>query len=124
MKRLVIILVIGLSAVFCFFKLATLSKKPESIVFVAPPSEPTPIASLDASYLKIEMRQNQFEVSLFEQRLTTSKLDSIQAFISINENRIDKEKVAVLGTQEMDEFQNIASLLKTNGINRFRLNSK
>lgn len=124
MKKLAIILVIFLAVPFVFFKLATLTKKPEPLVINAPMSEPSPIGGLDQSFLKIKLLQNKYEVSLFAKTITTGQLDSIEDFISKNENLLDRDKVAVVGNQEMKEFHAINSLLKKKGITRFRLNSK
>jgi hypothetical protein len=124
MKRLAIILIIGLLAIFCFFKLATSMKKPEPLSISPPVSEPGSFKSLDQSYLKISLLPNSYEISLFEHKLTTSSLDSIQAFISANKNLIDNSNVAVVGRQDMQEFQAVTALLKNNGITQFRWNTK
>lgn len=124
MKRIAIILVIALMAVFVFFKLYTTATKSTPVVVVAPISEPRTIGSMDQSFLKIKLLTHKYEVSLFEKSIRTSQLDSIENFIVTNESQINRDKIAVVGNEKMKEFQAISSLLKKNGITRFIVNSE
>ncbi len=124
MKKVVIILVIILSSIFVFFKLATLTREPSDHVVFAPVSEPGKITGLDESFLKIKLLTGTYEVSLLEESIRTTQIDSVESFLIQNKSEINKDKTVVVGNEKMKDFQAISSLLKKHGITRFRLLSE
>lgn len=99
------------------------NKLPEAVIVKAPTSVSKKITPNDSAYLKIKIGTQNFNISLLNSSLSTNDINNIDKFISANENKIDKNKIVVIGQSAVTfhRFKALKEVLKKHELYRFTL---
>jgi hypothetical protein len=120
MQRTIVILFLSISISCDLTKI----KPPEAINVVAPESKSSQIDPLDSAFLRIKVTTKGYEIALFENFLTTTKIESIDTFILANKERINKKKVLVILNDSLDNFKHLKPILVKHDIAKFSMNDE
>ncbi len=99
------------------------NKLPEAVIVKAPTSVSKKITPNDSTCLKIKIGTQSFNISLLNSSLSTNDINNIDKFISANENKIDKNKIVVIGQSAVTfhRFKALKEVLKKHELYRFTL---
>jgi hypothetical protein len=117
MQRIILILFLSI-LVSCD---PTKTKPPETVTYVAPESKPNQVDPLDSTYLRIKVSTNGYEIAVFEKKLTTTKIESLDTFLLANKDRINKSKVLVISNDSLDNFKSLKAILVKHDISKFSM---
>jgi biopolymer transport protein ExbD len=103
--------------------LQTKIKIPAAIVVQTPKSVDIKIDPKDSTYLKITMTKKGFKVALLSDSLTTTEIKNIDAFLSKNLDKVNKNKVLIMGNskEKYDRFKGLMKVLKKYEIFKFSI---
>lgn len=80
-------------------------------------------AKADSAHFKIRLLENEYQVSLLDQRATFKSLQELETFISNNKSKIDKEKITIISEPESPSqtITQVFGVLKKYNFYSFRL---
>jgi biopolymer transport protein ExbD len=105
------------------FNLQTRVKIPDAVQVQTPKSVDNKIDPKDSTYLKIVLNENGYNVSLLSDSLATADIKKIDAFLLTNFDRVNKNKVIVIGNskEKYDRFKGLIAVLKKYEIFKFSI---
>ena len=101
----------------------TQSKSTPEIINL-PESKPTNFETNDSSFLKIKIKNENYETLFLNIPSTFKTINSLDSFLQKNKDRLDKNKVLVTGFDNNEKYQDFKNLLLKYGISKFRVNSE
>lgn len=101
----------------------TQSKSTPEIINL-PESKPTNFVTNDSSFLKIKIKNENYETLFLNITSTFKNINSLDSFLQQNKNLLDKSKVLVSGFDNNEKYEGFKNLLLKYGISKFRVNSE
>ena len=101
----------------------TQSKSTPEIINL-PESKPTNFETNDSSFLKIKIKNENYETLFLNIPSTFKTINSLDSFLQKNKDRLDKNKVLVTGFDNNEKYDDFKNLLLKYGISKFRVNSE
>ena len=126
----VILIFAKMRALFLIFFLSLLVdsngqqvKPPDVIKVDTPRSVSVKIDPNDSTYLRICLDSINFKISLLNDSLLTDEIRNIDNFISVNKERINRDKIMVAGQPNVNyaRFKDLYEILKKYELYRFKL---
>ena len=98
--------------------------KPTPEIINLPESKPTDFETNDSSFLKIKIKNENYETFFLNIPSTFKTINSFDSFLQKNKDRLDKNKVLVTGFDNNEKYEDFKNLLLKYGISKFRVNPK
>jgi len=95
--------------------------KSEPAITIAPVTKPSKFDTNDSSFLKLEIKEDKFEINFLNKVSVLDNINKLDTFFQTNTMVINKDKIVIVGFDTVSKNKNVTELLKKHGISKFRI---